>query len=72
MYGIGLWEVVELLMIYSIGYVFQAQYKMTAIINEWKILTTHISCDRTCKLTVANLTQTKSGQMINVGVSGKS
>ena len=57
---------------YSIGFVFQAKPKMTAIINESKILTNHISCDCKCKLTVANLTQTKSGEMINVGVRLKS
>ena len=36
-----------------------------------KILTNHISCDCKCKLTVAYLTQIKSGEMINVGVSTK-
>lgn len=69
---IGVWEVPILFMIYSIGYVFQIKHKITATINDSKILTNHISCDCNCKLTVANLTQTKSGEMINVGVSAKS
>ena len=69
---IGVWEVVILLMIYTIGYVLQAKHKIKAIMNESKILRNHISCDCKCKLTVANLTETKSREMINVGVSTKS
>ena len=59
-------------MIYSIGYVFSTKNKMTAIINKSKILANHISCDCKCQLTVAHLTQIKSEEMMNVGVSEKS
>ena len=49
-----------------------SDFNMITWINEWKILTKHISCECKCKFDSRECkNQIKNGIMINISVSGK-